>query len=166
MSRRCLPTRASRRWYLIEISVLMEGSIGAFPRRVVVADDAWDRARRVLKEAGLGEWVADHEQQLRPNSAPGKGRARTFSSAALLTIRQPRNGYRAGTDAVLLAALIGSGNRRQGRFSTPVQGSASSDFASPRVSQGERCARRARTASGRARPPQRRRQWLWDPRFG
>ena len=40
---------------------LMEGSIGAFPRRVVVAADTWDRARRVLKEAGLGDWLADHE---------------------------------------------------------------------------------------------------------
>ena len=41
---------------------LMEGSIGAFPRRVVVAADTWARARRVLEEAGLGEWVAGHER--------------------------------------------------------------------------------------------------------
>ncbi len=34
------------------ISVL-EGSIGAFPRRLVVSDDEWDRARRVLTDAGL-----------------------------------------------------------------------------------------------------------------
>jgi Putative prokaryotic signal transducing protein len=42
---------------------LMEGSIGAFPRRVVVAADTWARARRVLEEAGLGEWVAGHEHK-------------------------------------------------------------------------------------------------------
>lgn len=41
---------------------LMEGSIGAFPRRLVVAEEVWLRARRVLEEAGLGSWVADHER--------------------------------------------------------------------------------------------------------
>jgi len=41
---------------------LMEGSIGAFPRRVVVADDAWSRASRVLMEAGLGEWIVKHDR--------------------------------------------------------------------------------------------------------
>ncbi|MEJ0047005.1 MAG: DUF2007 domain-containing protein [Rhodospirillales bacterium] len=30
----------------------MEGSIGAFPRRLVVADDNASRALRVLREAG------------------------------------------------------------------------------------------------------------------
>ncbi|WP_024276492.1 DUF2007 domain-containing protein [Hyphomicrobium sp. B1] len=41
---------------------LMEGSIGAFPRRLVVTDDDWNKASRVLREAGLGEWVVDHER--------------------------------------------------------------------------------------------------------
>jgi len=41
---------------------LMEGSIGAFPRRVVVTEDAWSRARRILDDAGLGIWVAGHER--------------------------------------------------------------------------------------------------------
>ncbi len=41
---------------------LMEGSIGAFPRRLVVAEDVWHRASRVLKDAGLGEWVVGHER--------------------------------------------------------------------------------------------------------
>jgi hypothetical protein len=41
---------------------LMEGSIGAFPRRLVVEDDVWHRASRILREAGLGEWVVDHER--------------------------------------------------------------------------------------------------------
>ena len=41
------------------ISVL-EGSIGAFPRRVLAADGHLQQARRILTEAGLGQWlVAD-----------------------------------------------------------------------------------------------------------
>jgi hypothetical protein len=33
---------------------LVEGSIGVFPRRVLVRKADWDRARRVLIDAGLG----------------------------------------------------------------------------------------------------------------
>lgn len=33
---------------------VVEGSIGAFPRRVLVPSDALSRARRLLIEAGLG----------------------------------------------------------------------------------------------------------------
>jgi hypothetical protein len=40
---------------------LMEGSIGAFPRRVVVAEEIWVQARHVLEDAGLGEWMVSHE---------------------------------------------------------------------------------------------------------
>jgi hypothetical protein len=36
------------------ISVL-EGSIGIFPRRILVGEDAFEAARRLLKEAGLGD---------------------------------------------------------------------------------------------------------------
>jgi len=35
-----------------------EGSIGAFPRRLLVADDDRRQARRVLSEAGLQAWLA------------------------------------------------------------------------------------------------------------
>ena len=38
---------------------LMEGSIGAFPRRLVVAEDDWAQSARVLREAGLSAWVSD-----------------------------------------------------------------------------------------------------------
>jgi hypothetical protein len=38
------------------ISVL-EGSIGAFPRRLMVASDHWARAVRVMEDAGLSAWV-------------------------------------------------------------------------------------------------------------
>ncbi len=36
----------------------MEGSIGAFPRRVMVPDDEARQARRLLREAGLGAELA------------------------------------------------------------------------------------------------------------
>jgi hypothetical protein len=35
----------------------VEGSIGAFPRRLQVATDDWAAARRALGEAGLQEWL-------------------------------------------------------------------------------------------------------------
>jgi hypothetical protein len=35
----------------------MEGSIGAFPRRVLVRDDDWSRAAQLLEEADLGQWI-------------------------------------------------------------------------------------------------------------
>ncbi|WP_045835075.1 DUF2007 domain-containing protein [Hyphomicrobium sp. 99] len=40
---------------------LMEGSIGAFPRRLVVLDELWARGAEILKQAGLGQWVIGNE---------------------------------------------------------------------------------------------------------
>jgi hypothetical protein len=41
---------------------IAEGSIGAFPRRLHVADEDGTQARRLLREAGLQAWlVADGE---------------------------------------------------------------------------------------------------------
>ena len=40
---------------------VLEGSIGIFPRRILVGDDQIDAARRLLEEAGLGN-------ELRPQS--------------------------------------------------------------------------------------------------
>lgn len=36
---------------------VMEGSIGAFPRRVLVAADDLLQARRILRDADLGNWI-------------------------------------------------------------------------------------------------------------
>lgn len=36
---------------------VMEGSIGMFPRRVMVVEAELGAARRVLEDAGLGEWL-------------------------------------------------------------------------------------------------------------
>lgn len=40
------------------ISVI-EGSIGAFPRRLLVEDEDADRARAALRDADLGQWIYD-----------------------------------------------------------------------------------------------------------
>lgn len=37
----------------------VEGSIGIFPRRVLVDEASWGAARDVLVAAGLAEWVKD-----------------------------------------------------------------------------------------------------------
>jgi hypothetical protein len=36
-----------------------EGSIGAFPRRLLVDAPDWAAARRLLADAGLGAWLFD-----------------------------------------------------------------------------------------------------------
>lgn len=36
---------------------IMEGSIGAFPKRLMVAPDDYPKAKRVLTEAGLDDWL-------------------------------------------------------------------------------------------------------------
>ncbi|MGE3066077.1 MAG: DUF2007 domain-containing protein [Hyphomicrobiaceae bacterium] len=40
---------------------IVEGSIGIFPRRLLVATEDVLRARRLLAEAGLAEWLADED---------------------------------------------------------------------------------------------------------
>jgi hypothetical protein len=56
LSGACIPHMVVDR----NISVL-EGSIGIFPRRILVADDHVDAARRLLQDAGLGK-------ELRPDA--------------------------------------------------------------------------------------------------
>ncbi len=38
---------------------VMEGSLGILPRRVLVAEDQMDKARRILEEAGVGDAIKD-----------------------------------------------------------------------------------------------------------
>jgi hypothetical protein len=38
---------------------IVEGSIGAFPRRLQVAAEDWVRAHRLLADAGLQAWLVD-----------------------------------------------------------------------------------------------------------
>ena len=43
---------------------LLEGSIGAFPRRLLVAKEDWGAARTALTEAGLNTWLAGDGETL------------------------------------------------------------------------------------------------------
>ena len=40
---------------------VMQGSISAFPRRVLVPDGDWERAAKLLEEADLGQWIVRDE---------------------------------------------------------------------------------------------------------
>lgn len=40
---------------------VVEGSIGAFPRRLMVPGDDWPRAVRVMQDAGLAQWIKSDE---------------------------------------------------------------------------------------------------------
>jgi putative signal transducing protein len=37
---------------------VMEGSIGILPRRLLVDEDSWPQAKRLLEEADLGRWIS------------------------------------------------------------------------------------------------------------
>lgn len=43
---------------------ILDGSIGALPRRIVVVDDSYNQALRLLREAGL-------EKEIAPNRGDG-----------------------------------------------------------------------------------------------
>jgi hypothetical protein len=35
----------------------IQGALGAVQKRLVVPEDSWSQARRLLDEAGLGQWI-------------------------------------------------------------------------------------------------------------
>ena len=35
----------------------VQGTLGAVPQRLAVPEDDWEQARRLLDEAGLGQWI-------------------------------------------------------------------------------------------------------------
>jgi len=72
---------------------VLEGSIGAIPRRLMVVDEDFDRAMRVLREA-------DETMQAKNDSS-----ADTLLDGRLF-LRQPKAGYRVAIDPVLLAAAV------------------------------------------------------------
>jgi hypothetical protein len=41
---------------------IVEGSIGIFPRRLLVAEKNWRSAAHILEDAGLGAWLKDEEE--------------------------------------------------------------------------------------------------------
>ncbi len=38
---------------------VLEGSLGMLPRRVLVTDEDEEQARRILRDADLGQWLID-----------------------------------------------------------------------------------------------------------
>lgn len=40
---------------------VMQGSLNAFPRRVLVHEDDWSRAAQLLEEADLAQWIVRDE---------------------------------------------------------------------------------------------------------
>lgn len=68
-----------------------EGSISAIPRRLMVADEDYEAAMRLLAEAGETEAEADAPDSLLDSR---------------ISLHQPRDGYRVAVDPVLLAASV------------------------------------------------------------
>src|SRR5262249_35406809 len=85
---------------------VMEGAIGAFPRRLLVAHEDWGAAYQALSSAGLSASLMD-EGDLKVCKETAAGPADVTDDAFLgggLRVLQPNAGYRAGIDALLLAA--------------------------------------------------------------
>jgi tRNA1Val (adenine37-N6)-methyltransferase len=76
-----------------ENASVMDGSLGILPRRLMVADDDFIRGQMVLRE-GM-------ERRARP-----AGTTKDTFLGGRLTIEQPVGGFRAGLDAVMLAAAV------------------------------------------------------------
>lgn len=77
---------------------ILEGSIGILQRRLMVGEDEAQRARFVLAEAGV-------ELPGGPAEATG-GLTDDGFLGGRLNLLQPRHGFRAGSDSVLLAAAV------------------------------------------------------------
>jgi tRNA1(Val) A37 N6-methylase TrmN6 len=76
-----------------ENASIMDGSLGILPRRLMVADDDFERGRAVVRE-GLAR-----------QESPPEITADKFLDGRL-TVRQFARGFRAGLDAVMLAAAV------------------------------------------------------------
>ena len=42
----------------------VEGSIGILPRRILVGDEDWAAAKRLLCDANLGQWISESEEEV------------------------------------------------------------------------------------------------------
>lgn len=72
---------------------VLEGSINAIPRRLMVVDEDFDEAVRVLRDSGEMD-------------TPGSADTADRLLGGRLFMRQPKDGYRAAIDPVLLAAAV------------------------------------------------------------
>ena len=91
---------------------LMDGSIGAVPRRLMVLDAHWDSADQLVRAADAeiaAEIAAETTAHPLPTDAHADGAGESGSMDLLLggrlRLRQPDAGYRAAIDPVLLAAF-------------------------------------------------------------
>lgn len=75
---------------------VLEGSINAIPRRLMVADQDYDAALRLIQEAGEPDGIPVRVDETAADMLLG-GR---------IALRQPRSGYRVAIDPVLLAAAV------------------------------------------------------------
>lgn len=76
-----------------ENASVMDGSLGILPRRLMVADEDLERGQAVLREG-----IARRDQ-------PTETSEDRFLDGRL-SVRQPAHGFRAGLDAVMLAAAV------------------------------------------------------------
>jgi len=76
-----------------ENASVMDGSLGILPRRLMVADDAFEQAQAILK-AGFARV-----------EAPAEITEDRFLGGTVV-VRQRKDGFRAGLDAVMLAAAV------------------------------------------------------------
>lgn len=85
---------------------LVEGSIGAFPRRIMVDDGHFERAR-ALVEAGPEEVPLEElERQAEQSTMAEIAVSRDTLLGGRVEFLQPKQGFRAAIDAVLLAAAL------------------------------------------------------------
>jgi len=76
-----------------ENASVMDGSLGILPRRLMVADEHLERGQAILREG-----IARRDRPAATTEDKFHG--------GRLTVRQPAEGFRAGLDAVMLAAAI------------------------------------------------------------
>jgi tRNA1Val (adenine37-N6)-methyltransferase len=76
-----------------ENASIMDGSLGMVPRRLMVADEDFEQASALLREA-----------RMRSESPPAVTEDRFLGGK--LALRQMKDGFRAGLDAVMLAAAV------------------------------------------------------------
>ena len=87
---------------------VLEGSAGAVPRRMVVDDDDYERARRLMAEAERE--IADPRAEPEVDGSDDQASADALTEDRLLDgsvrLLQPAAGYRVAIDPVLLAAAV------------------------------------------------------------
>ena len=80
-----------------ENASVMDGSLGILPRRLMVADDAFDQAKTILAD-GMARVEAARRTPVEITEDRFLG--------GKLVVRQRKDGFRAGLDAVMLAAAV------------------------------------------------------------